>query len=138
RLLVAGTRRAQVPERRLSRRELGRRFEHAVRRDQHLDDFLARGEEVADVWPADQAEPLDLPWIDRREDLSDPAAEGLAGDDRLVDPDLLEEQVQVLGVLLRRVVAVRSPTVAVPPLIEAVHVEPRAEGIARPFPHATV
>jgi len=43
------------------------------------------------VRSADEPEPQDAFRVDRREDLADPAAQRLTGDDRLVDPDGLEE-----------------------------------------------
>ena len=138
RFLVARAEGAQIRERRLARGELGLRLEHAMRGVQHLDRFLPRREEVADVRPADQPEPLDLAGMDRREDLSDPAAERLAGDDRAVDPDLPEEQVEIVRVFFCRVVAVRSAAVAVAPLVERVDVKRGAECARRLLPHPPV
>jgi hypothetical protein len=109
-----------------------------MRRAEHLDRFLARRKEVAGMRPADEPQALDPLRVDRREDLSHPSAERLAGDDRLVDANRLEELEQILGVFLRRVVAVRPSTVAVAPLVERIHVEPRPEGAGGRFPHAPV
>src|SRR5439155_18824444 len=106
---------------------LSLRLEHPVRGAQHLDDFLRRREEVAGVRPSNESETLDLAGIDRGEDLPDPAAERLPGDDRPVDPDLTEEQVEVVRVLFGRLVAVGPSAAAVAALIEGVHVEARAQ-----------
>jgi hypothetical protein len=46
------------------------------------------------VRTADQTERLNLAGVHRREDLADPTPEGLAGDDRLVDADVTEEQMR--------------------------------------------
>jgi hypothetical protein len=109
-----------------------------VRGVQHLGRFLSGREEVAGVRSAHQAEPLDLVRIDRREDLADPAAERLTGDDRLVDPDLAEEQMQIVRVLLRRVIAIRPAAVTMTPLVERVHMEGRAERTRRLLPHPPI
>ena len=66
----------------------------------------------APVWPPTP------PRTDGREHHPDAAAQRLAGDDGLVDPDGVEEQTEVVRVLLRRVIAVGLAAVPVSALVE--------------------
>src|SRR5215467_6304215 len=138
RLLIARAEGAQVGKRRVAGGEVGLRLEHAMSGAQHLDRFRARREEVADVRSADQPQPLDRGRVDGREHLPDTAAERLAGDDRLVDPDLAEEEVEVVRILLRRILTIGPAAVTVTSLVESVDVKGRSQGSRRLLPHPAV
>src|SRR5262249_61530287 len=105
---------------------------------QHAKPGPARREEVPQMRPAHQREAKRRLRVPRGEPLRDARAERLPGQEGFLDADRREEQAQVVGVLLRRVVTVGPAARSVAALVHRVYMEARAEVTRRPLPHASV